>query len=116
MHPGEFHTTNKKLHWNNYETRGLSSSNMDLLNFDPSTNISPSSVMEGDISSGLFYSNNNGMQIDPSREYLVLKLPKPVVNKNLNRHRCMFWREKLPMLGRRFLPSKRLQLLPDIFS
>ncbi|VDK86896.1 unnamed protein product [Dibothriocephalus latus] len=95
MHPGEFHTRNKKLHWNNYEARALRAG--------PAFG----TVIEGDISGTTYYPSSNQAQPDPSREYLILQLPKPVLARNLKRHQCVFWQEKLPMLRRRLLPSRQ---------
>ncbi|BHF84102.1 hypothetical protein SprV_0902725200 [Sparganum proliferum] len=101
MHPGEFHTRNKKLHWNNYEARTLT------------TGPAFGTVIEGDISGTTYYPSSNQAQPDHSREYLILQLPKPVLARNLKRHQCVFWQEKLPMLRRRLLPNASCQLKPQ---
>ncbi len=87
MHPSEFHTRNKRLHWNNYEstTTPLPSHGADPFSLRTERSLLPGSA---------------------SREHLVLELPEPRLERNLNRHRCMFWREKLPMLRQRLIPSK----------
>nr|CDS24829.1 BC026374 protein S09 family [Echinococcus granulosus] len=50
------------------------------------------------------------LEIDGSREYLVLELPNPRIARNLKRHRCLFWREQLPMLRQRLVPNSRCQM------
>ncbi|VDM31453.1 unnamed protein product [Hydatigera taeniaeformis] len=50
------------------------------------------------------------LELDGSREYLVLDLPNPHIARNLKRHRCLFWREQLPMLRQRLVPNSRCQV------
>ncbi|KAL5105857.1 Cholinesterase [Taenia crassiceps] len=52
------------------------------------------------------------LEVDGSREYLVLELPNPRIARNLKRHRCLFWREQLPMLRQRLVPNSRCQMNP----
>uniref|UniRef100_A0A5K3FC41 COesterase domain-containing protein n=1 Tax=Mesocestoides corti TaxID=53468 RepID=A0A5K3FC41_MESCO len=52
------------------------------------------------------------LETDALREYLVLQLPKPRLARNLKRHECLFWREKLPMLRQRLVRNARCQQNP----
>ncbi|CAH8596129.1 unnamed protein product [Schistosoma mattheei] len=107
LNPGEFHTRNKELYWDRYETYSPqsvavlseSSSSSSSSSSSPSlgiSGVSVSSVSSSEISS--FKTRN-----DDSRKHMVFTLPRSYISKNLRRHYCMFWREQLPMLRERIL-------------
>ncbi|THD22977.1 Acetyl cholinesterase [Fasciola hepatica] len=78
LNPGEFHTRNKKLYWERYQTQSASNGQIPV--------------------------NKRGLQIaseplaDSSRMHMVFTLPHSHMSQNLRRHHCMFWREQLPLM------------------
>ncbi|CAH8640591.1 unnamed protein product [Schistosoma rodhaini] len=107
LNPGEFHTRNKELYWDRYETysphsvavlsESSSSSSSSSIGI---SGVSVSSVLSSSVSSetSSFKTRN-----DDSRKHMVFTLPRSYISKNLRRHYCMFWREQLPMLRERIL-------------
>uniref|UniRef100_A0A3Q0KKW0 BC026374 protein (S09 family) n=1 Tax=Schistosoma mansoni TaxID=6183 RepID=A0A3Q0KKW0_SCHMA len=107
LNPGEFHTRNKELYWDRYET--YSPHSVAVLSESSSSSssssiaisgVSVSSVLSSSVSSetSSFKTRN-----DDSRKHMVFTLPRSYISKNLRRHYCMFWREQLPMLRERIL-------------
>ncbi|TNN09964.1 Acetylcholinesterase isoform 1 [Schistosoma japonicum] len=110
LNPGEFHTRNKELYWDRYETHSPHSvailSELSSLSLGKAAtsesptgmpSISPSSSLASEMTS------SSKVRHDDSRKHMVFTLPRSYMSKNLRRHYCMFWREQLPMLRERIL-------------
>ncbi|CAH8629194.1 unnamed protein product [Heterobilharzia americana] len=101
LNPGEFHTRNKELYWDRYETHSPQS--VAILSETSSSSSTAESL--GISSSELSASEISALttKIDDSRKHMIFTLPRSYMSKNLRRHQCMFWREQLPMLRERIL-------------
>ncbi|VDP99373.1 unnamed protein product [Trichobilharzia regenti] len=101
LNPGEFHTRNKELYWDRYET--YSPQSVAILNAGTSlTSNSVSAVAAPEGTSSSETSSLNS-RIDDSRKHMVFALPRSYMSRNLRRHHCMFWREQLPVMRERIL-------------
>ncbi|CAH8556029.1 unnamed protein product [Schistosoma turkestanicum] len=112
LNPGEFHTRNKELYWDRYETYSPQSVAM-LSESSASSASSSSGLSSTTVSSSESPSSSTSLlsseisllktRTDDSRKHMIFTLPHSYMSKNLRRHYCMFWREQLPMLRERIL-------------
>ncbi|CAH8866397.1 unnamed protein product [Trichobilharzia szidati] len=101
LNPGEFHTRNKELYWDRYET--YSPQSVAILSAGASlTSNSVSAVAAPEGTSSSETSSLNS-RIDDSRKHMVFALPRSYMSRNLRRHHCMFWREQLPVMREKIL-------------
>ncbi|KER28586.1 hypothetical protein T265_13551, partial [Opisthorchis viverrini] len=91
LNPGEFHTRNRNLYWERYTSNAPTSG----------TTFKEEMVLK----------SSPKLVADTSRKHMVFRLPESYMERNLQRHRCMFWREQLPLMREQLLFSKQLKVL-----
>nr|QQY02555.1 cholinesterase [Cryptocotyle lingua] len=85
LNPGEFHTRNRHLYWERYTSH--SPTNGATFKEEMALKSSPNLVA------------------DTSRKHMVFRLPESQMERNLQRHHCMFWREQLPLMREQLLST-----------
>ncbi|OON18646.1 hypothetical protein X801_05496, partial [Opisthorchis viverrini] len=83
LNPGEFHTRNRNLYWERYTSNAPTSG----------TTFKEEMVLK----------SSPKLVADTSRKHMVFRLPESYMERNLQRHRCMFWREQLPLMREQLL-------------
>ncbi|KAG5441236.1 Acetylcholinesterase [Clonorchis sinensis] len=83
LNPGEFHTRNRNLYWERYTSN---------------TPTSGTTFKEE-----MMLKSSPKLVADTSRKHMVFRLPESYMERNLQRHRCMFWREQLPLMREQLL-------------